>query len=305
MNKLVSIIIPTYKRPETLKRSVDSVLSQTYDNVEVVVCDDNGIGTDYGLKTAEVMLSYADNPKVKYVQHEVNKNGSAARNTGFKSCSGEYVMFLDDDDEFLPEKVRAQLDKMESLDNDWGACYTDYLKVSEDGSAIVAKSRETCEGDLLLEELKRNLFIAAGSNLMVRRSVVEEVGGFNESFVRNQDQEFLVKILKKYKLAHVSVLGLKVYAHNAPHRKFSFEEVTSLFLETFKTDIDGLGDKKVEVYKMIDLQRFRMFVTKKNFASALSLIKQKRVNFFDAVSYFIHLAYRRVFHLNYGFRHKK
>lgn len=304
MNKLVSVIIPTYKRPETLKRSIDSVLNQTYQNIEVVVADDNGIGSEYGLKTEEVMREYSDNPRVKYVQHEQNINGSAARNSGFRASKGEYIMFLDDDDEFLPCKVSSQIKRLEELDDSWGACYTNYVRVSTDGSKVVSKCKEKAEGDLLVEELKRNLFIAAGSNLMVRRSVVEEVGGFNENFLRNQDIEFLVKILKRYKLAYAPDLGLKVYVHPRPKRKETFDQITQKFLDNFKNEIDLLdADKRNEVFRMIDLQRFRSFVTKKSTRKqAWQLIKDKKVKRFDAIRYFLHLGYRKIFNVSCGFK---
>ena len=304
MNKLVSVIIPTYKRPETLKRSIDSVLSQTYANVEVVVADDNGKGTEFGLKTEEVMKSYTDDVRVKYVQHEQNINGSAARNSGFRISSGEYIMFLDDDDEFLPCKVESQLKRLEELDETWGACYSNYIRVSTDGTKLVSKCKERAEGDLLVEELKRNLFIAAGSNLMVRREVVEEVGGFNENFLRNQDIEFLVKVLKKYKLAYSPELGLKVYVHPRHKRKETFEEITQKFLNSFKDVIESLSEeKRCEVYRMIDLQRFRSLVMNKaTRKDAKKLIKDKRVKRFDAFRYFIHLGYRKIFRVSRGFK---
>lgn len=304
MDKLVSVIIPTYKRPSTLKRAIDSVLNQDYSNVEVIVADDNGIGTEFGLKTETVMKDYADNPRVKYVRHEKNINGSAARNSGFAASSGEYIMFLDDDDEFLPQKVSSQLKKMESLDSSWGACYSNYIRVSQDGSKTVSKCAEKREGDLLLEELKRNLFIAAGSNLMVRRNIVEEVGGFNENFLRNQDIEFLVKILKNYKLAYSDTLGLKVYVHPKPVRKETFEQITQKFVENFKPVIDSLSDEqRSEVFRMIDLQRFRSFVTKKKTVKlALNMIKDKKVKLNDAIRYFIHLGYRKIFGISSGFK---
>ena len=139
MNKLVSVIIPTYKRPETLKRAVDSVLNQTYENIEVIVADDNGIGTEFGLATEAVMKEYASDPRVKYVQHEVNINGSAARNTGFRASSGDYIMLLDDDDEFTPVKVKAQVEKLESLDESWGVCYTSFIRVFGDKDKFLSR----------------------------------------------------------------------------------------------------------------------------------------------------------------------
>ena len=102
MNKLVSVIIPTYGGGEYLKRCIESVLAQTYPNIEVVVVDDNGLGTPNQLLTQKVMQEFKDDTRVKYVCHEINKNGSAARNTGFRNSKGEYICLLDDDDEWLP-----------------------------------------------------------------------------------------------------------------------------------------------------------------------------------------------------------
>lgn len=100
---LVSVIIPTYGGAEFLSRCVDSVLSQTYKNIEIIVVDDNGLDTPKQKETAIAMKKYSSLSNVKYVCHEVNKNGSAARNTGVKNSNGEYIALLDDDDVFLPE----------------------------------------------------------------------------------------------------------------------------------------------------------------------------------------------------------
>ncbi|MBQ9975955.1 MAG: glycosyltransferase family 2 protein [Clostridia bacterium] len=304
MSKLVSVIIPTYKRPEALTRSVDSVLAQTHKNIEVVVVDDNGIGTEYGLKTAEVMSRYANDGRVKYVQHEKNINGSAARNTGIRASKGEYIMFLDDDDEFLPVKAESQLERLEGLDETWGACYSDYVRVSPDGSKLVSRCKETAEGDMLFHELSRNFFIAAGSNLMVRRSVIDDLGGFNESFVRNQDISFLVKILKKYKIARADKVGLRVHVHPRNTHKETFEQITARFIESFKDDINALPpEKQKDFYRMINLQRFRSFFGKSSTrGEAIKLIKNKDVKIFDAIRYFFHLAYRKIFKVSCGFK---
>ena len=96
---LVSVVIPTYGGAEFLKRCVDSVLSQTYPNIEIIVVDDNGLDTPNQLLTAKVMAEYNNNASVKYVCHKVNINGSAARNTGFKNSKGEYIALLDDNRE--------------------------------------------------------------------------------------------------------------------------------------------------------------------------------------------------------------
>lgn len=301
--KMVSVIIPTYKRPLKLSRAIDSVLNQTYSDIEVIVVDDNNPNTPERKETEDLMMRYSDNPQVKYVKHEYNKNGSAARNTGFKNSVGEYIMLLDDDDEFLPRKAEVQVNCLEMRDNSWGACYTKYKRL-RDGKVdtICAENRE---GNLYFEELCRNLFIQAGSNLMVRREVFEELGGFDESFYRNQDIEFAVRLLKKYKLAYVDEMGLIYYRHSASEKRFfDMDKITEHYLNKFKNHIEELSEEeKIKFYKMINLQLFRYrVVTTRNINAGYRMIKSRDVGVLDAIRYFSHLAYRRIFSKSCGFR---
>ena len=112
-NVLVSVIIPTYKRPDKLDVAINSVLRQTYPNVEVIVVDDNDPDTEGRRLTEEKMSKFNDESRVKYIKHDHNKNGSAARNTGARASKGEYVAFLDDDDEYLPNKIESQLQTLD------------------------------------------------------------------------------------------------------------------------------------------------------------------------------------------------
>ena len=115
----VSVIIPTYKRAKFLIRAVNSVLFQTYENVEVVVVDDNGAGTE-NQKAVEALLKqrFGNIEKLVYLKCENNIGGAAARNYGAKKSSGDYLCFLDDDDVFLPYKIKNQLVFMEKHDLD-------------------------------------------------------------------------------------------------------------------------------------------------------------------------------------------
>lgn len=182
---LVSVVIPTYKRPIYLKRAIDSVLNQTYENVELIVVDDNNPDTPARLETEDLMAHYSDNPKVKYLKHDKNRNGSAARNTGWRAATGEYITYLDDDDEIAPEKIAKQVHCLEALDISWGACYTAYYVHKSNGGYQVSSEKRS--GTLYVEALMRTLFMGSGSNLLLRKSVVDEIGGYDESFERNQD----------------------------------------------------------------------------------------------------------------------
>ena len=177
---LVSVIIPTYKRPDVLERAIDSVLNQTYERIEVIVVDDNAPYTSSRVETELVMGKYKGNGKVKYIQHPENRNGSAARNTGISQANGKYIAFLDDDDEFLERKLELQVLRLEELGESWGVCYTHFVR--KKNGRLLDGGIEQREGLLTAEILKGSFYISAGSNLLVRKDLVETIGGFNESF---------------------------------------------------------------------------------------------------------------------------
>ena len=106
---MISIIIPTYNQRGFLVGAIDSVLSQSYQDIEVIIVDDNNPNTEARRKTECLMSAYSNNPRVKYLKHDVNKNGSAARNTGFQASKGEYIAFLDDDDFWAEDKLEKQV----------------------------------------------------------------------------------------------------------------------------------------------------------------------------------------------------
>lgn len=145
--------------------------------------------------------SYIDSKRITYIQHEKNKNGSAARNTGIKVAKGKYISFLDDDDIYRPDRLEKMCSRMDALGDSWGACYTGYIKHQSSGQEQY--SAEKVEGDVFVQALMRSFYIGTGSNLFFRRAVIDDIGLFDETFKRNQDLEYIVRVLKKYKIAYV------------------------------------------------------------------------------------------------------
>lgn len=291
MNKiLVSIVIPTYGRPQTLERAVNSVLNQTYKNIEVLVVDDNNPDTDARKETEEVMCRLKESDeRVIYLQHPCNKNGSAARNTGIFNSHGKYVALLDDDDEFKPNKIAVQLERMEKLDDSWAACITGFDKLSD--GELMGVGAETKEGNILLDALGRNYYACSGSNLLIRRSVLDEIHGFNETFKRNQDLELLVRILQKYKVAKCDENCLIIHAHK---RTTDVQLATDTFLKSFTPVIEEQAEEdKKRIYFLINLQLVRYYIVrKKNYRKAFSLMREKGISTLDMIKYFKHLYYR-------------
>lgn len=278
---LVSIVIPTYKRPDTLDRAIKSVLNQTYQNIEVIVVDDNNPDTEGRTLTIEKMKEFEDNPQVHYIQHEHNKNGSAARNTGARSSKGEYVAFLDDDDEYTPKRIESLLKRFSELPAEYGVCYSRYISRMPNGKDVISK--ENREGDLFLVALMKELTFGSGSNNLVKRDAYEAIGGYDETFKRNQDHEFMIRLLQRYKIAYCDELGLIIHVH-MEKRNISIEEILQHYVESFKPIVDTLPiDVQHTFYKKVNVNYFiHYFRTEHDFKKAFSLISQGKINIIDA-----------------------
>ena len=147
---LVSVVIPTYSRSDMLTRAMESVNAQTYPNIEIVVVDDNGKGTNQQLETQARVLAFETRPGVElhYVVREKNGGGSLARNTGIDASKADFVAFLDDDDEFLPRKLELQMEPMS--DSNVSLTYAHCKGVQPDGTEIYY--RRVCNGVPVFEQ---------------------------------------------------------------------------------------------------------------------------------------------------------
>jgi len=205
MKKLVSVLIPTYGGGDYLQRTVDSVLAQTYSTFEVIVIDDNGLGTENQKKTQAAMDYYKDDNRVIYLCHEVNRNGSAARNTGFAHSKGDYICLLDDDDEYTPEKLERQVAGLEQHP-ECGLTYcTREMYVNGKRTSV---KRALPSDDFFFDLVTHRRGISSGT-LMVRREVWQQLNGFDESFLRHQDYEFTARVAAAYPMLPLDFVGLK------------------------------------------------------------------------------------------------
>ncbi|QIO24140.1 glycosyltransferase family 2 protein [Haloarcula sp. JP-L23] len=205
---VVSVVIPTYNRSGMVSCAIDSALAQTHEEIEVIVVDDASDDD-----TAAVVETY-DDPRIHLRRHDHNRGGAAARNTGIEAAAGEYIAFLDSDDEWRPEKLTRQLDTLTARPEEFVATYCDIV-TNRTGlqkafytlaTALVPgfeKTSATEGGSELVEEIHTTRFYLGGtSTLLVERPAVERVGGFDERFPRHQDLEFLVRLLGEGKLAY-------------------------------------------------------------------------------------------------------
>lgn len=205
----VSIIIPTYGRIDYLSQAIDSVYQQTYSNLELIIVDDNNPESEFRLATEKIVArKRAEGRELIYLQHDQNRNGSTARNTGFKHSSGEFVGFLDADDMYLPSRIERLEAIMQNAPDNVGGVYTG-VELRRKGKTY-GYFANACPGNFLVETLACRFRLGTGSNLFLRRSAIESLGGFDEAFWRHQDYEFMVRFFEKYVLAATSeVLVIK------------------------------------------------------------------------------------------------
>ena len=199
----VSVIIPTFNRASILSRAVKSVLAQTYRNFELILVDDASSDD-----TEQVIRDFVDE-RITYYRHDHNGGASAARNTGLNNIRGEYVAFLDDDDEWLPSKLAEQVRVLETAPPEVGMiyCWMDYFDTE---GRLIAEVHPTLRGYVFEQILDRQR-LAGCPTLLVRASVVKEIGGFDERLRRGNDGDFIRRVCLKYQVDVVPKVLVRVH----------------------------------------------------------------------------------------------
>lgn len=213
----VSVIIPTYSRNDTLIRAINSVLNQTYQNLEIIVVDDNPVDSVWRIRTENLMEGYIDNPKVKYIKNKENLGGAGARNEGIKASSSDYIAFLDDDDEYFKERIEKQMDFFLEHASDKTALVFCDAVMTGDNDVFVCYLKPRYKGCCLYEAMKDNC-LAPTSQWMAKKSALKDVGMFSIVPCK-QDSILILKLLSKgYEVDYVPIVLSKFRNTNDPGR---------------------------------------------------------------------------------------
>lgn len=206
-NPAVSMIIPTYNRANLLCRAIQSALNQTYENFEIIIIDDGSNDN-----TSDVVEKYQkQDERIRYIRCEKNKGGSAARNKGIKAAKGEYLAFLDDDDEWLPEKIEKQMIKFKNVSNDVGLIYSGFSCISESSGKIVTEINPILRGNVY-HNLLENCILGSPTPL-IRKICFRKAGLFDETLPSCQDWDMWIRISEYYKFDFVSGVLAKHHVH--------------------------------------------------------------------------------------------
>lgn len=194
----VTVIIPAYNRESYIGKTVDSVLSQSYKNIELIVVDD---GSSDG--TRKILEEYGK--KLTLLEHEQrsNKGQSASINVGLKNASGDYVAVLDSDDFWHVDKIKLQVAFLEQ-NPEVGLVYGNGEGVNATGEYLYDIYPETHQEFNKPGNVLQDCYFLVPNNSLVRKSIFDKVGGFDESLRSAQDHDMAIRIAEVTKLAYIN-----------------------------------------------------------------------------------------------------
>lgn len=188
INPRVSIILPTFNRSKEIGLSIESVLSQTYGDFELIVID------DASEDDTESVVKGFDDPRVKYVRLPVNVGGGGARNAGIKESSGGLIAFQDSDDVWHREKLSCQLEVVDSSPERCGLWYTAFSRRYDARKEKIIRPPKMVRGCFTVRErLLRGNFIGMPT-VVIKRDLLVNSGGFHPSLRRFQDWELFLRL---------------------------------------------------------------------------------------------------------------
>lgn len=231
--KLVSVVIITYKRPiDILLRALQSVLNQTYQDIEIVVVNDN----PEDVKKANEIKQIVCRENVTYLSYEKNMGACFARNFGANHTTGEFIAFLDDDDEWLPNKIMFQLNGFD--DETIGMVYSPYYDNGyKKAERILGQSNK--EGNIMEDLLVSNI-CGGCSSVMLKRIAFYDAGCFDEEMLSLQDYDLWMRVVQKYNVRYVGEPLTKKYLSvdsisiNFFKKKQGWERFYEKFKEMYK-----------------------------------------------------------------------
>jgi len=264
----VSVIIPTYNRAYVLYYALKSVLNQTFQDFEIFVIDD--ASTD---STPELIESLND-PRIHYIRFETNKKSAAARNAGMRAARGEYIAFLDSDDEWRPNKLEKQVALMDSLSEEWGCCYTGAY-VNKIGGLTRNRVYQTTKSGYLVKDLLMNKLVIWTPTFMFRRSCLDEVGFMDEVLVRSQDVDFYIRLLNQYKIKALNEPLVNIYLALNKNLARVASESRFILISKHTELIESMGGFTSRyIYSISDLIQAESFLSEGDIGKGLKLAQQ-------------------------------
>ena len=214
----VSVIIPTFNRAAFLESAIESVLNQTYNDFEIIIVDDNSSDNTY-----EVVASFKD-VRIKYIRHRENKGVSAARNTAIRVCKGKYIAFLDDDDEWVPEKLQKQVELQDKSSSNICGVYSDRVIIDRLSNKIISKGLQSnkVRGNLLSQLVMHNQINTC--TVLLRKRCLDDVGLFDETISYMEDRDLWIRLSLNWDFEYIDEPLTRTHIHKQNHLSSRLKE---------------------------------------------------------------------------------
>lgn len=227
---LVSIIIPTYNRGSLLLKAVESVLEQTYQNIECIVVDD--CSTDNSMKLLKE--KYHNENRLITIYHKSNRHASAARNSGIDLSKGQFIAFLDDDDIWYREKLAKQVSLFLSSSPSIGLVYC-WLEVFKGAVRV----------DTLTPRLRGNVFdqclakqpLGNASTILVKKEVIDKIGLFDITLPRGNDGDFIRRVAQHYEVDVIEEFLVGYFVEHKGNPRISLNTVDGIKKSVFSQEV--------------------------------------------------------------------
>lgn len=242
---MISILISTHNPiAKYLKICLESIFSQTYQDFEIVLIDD---GSD------EKVIDYLKKEKfnldkIRYIRLDQNVGLPKALNIGLKECKGEYIARMDDDDVMFPTRLEKQLKYVQ--ENEIDGCFT-WFDTIDASNNIIGRQAINVSNEKMLNQLlnKGNIFCHA--SLFLKKSVLEEINGYDENLRYAQDSELYIRILTNYKMGIVK--EYLVQHRKNDYRNNSYRETLSLTYALFGVMNYYTSKRKLKINEKIKI----------------------------------------------------
>lgn len=255
-NPLVSIIIPVYNGSNYIKESIESALSQTYNNIEVIVVNDGSND-----KTEDIAKSY--DCKIKYY-YKYNGGVASALNFGIKQAKGDYISWLSHDDIYYPNKIERQIEELKNIDNKNTILYCGYELINDKSEFLTTWEISDKKEYRKLNNGFYALLLCGlnGCSLLLPKKAFYEVDFFNEDLKCTQDYDLWFKIFKYgYKIKYIpeTLLQYRIHESQDTKRKFNIvaEEGNKLWINMIsnldKNDYENISYNEYSILKYLKI----------------------------------------------------
>lgn len=277
MNNLVSVYIPTHNRAQLVQRAIESVLAQSYANLEIIVSDDGSSDN-----TPEVMAAYVEkHANIKYVRSETPQGACHARNCAIELASGDYITGLDDDDYFEKDRVETFMSHKDLLEQFSFICSSYCYQQSESNSRVIMGNDDTIGLDQILTEN------SVGNQIFTYTQRLRDISGFDKSLKAWQDHEMWLRMIVEY--GEAKRVNSPSYVIDVSHQheriskninkiKSACEHFIAKYGELYAAN--NLTDKlKSNVYAYSgyspSLSEYKTYIKARGFSSAAKLVVKK------------------------------